>query len=156
VHVDPAVSEAAFQKVELHDSSDLRLALMELVIFEDRVCIIALDEDLFNKERKGSNLICHGTTQVILMIADRRFGEREKALVGDTTSPGVLGLKDLVIPAVFGPLSTTGALQAIYCAPANGVEMTLEAENREDLAGRLAYVLSLTVYGGEMHTSLNN
>src|SRR4051812_6913316 len=92
------VAEPAFKKVELFDITELDTAMSELFIFKDRVCLVVLDSENYeNDTLTSTKLLSKQTRSVALVIADRNFGKRQRALIGSDGSPGVLVLKDLIL-----------------------------------------------------------
>ncbi len=151
-------AEAAFQKVALFDMSDLETALQELLIFDGRVCVIVLVSEQFeNGAGGGLKLIMRQLRHVSLLIADRDYGNRQNALTGSETSPGVLALKDLVLSGQVLGLLTSGAPAVslgITVTPTQGAFVRLVDQTRENLAGRLCWEQDLELRGGYLEALL--
>lgn len=135
----------AFQKVAMFDMSNLLVALQELVTYTSRVCLIVHDTEQFENEKKGTQLHVRQRRNITLLIADRHFANRQKAMFGDGTTPGVLALKDAVLNNVLGLLAP-----GIYCQPIHGEQMVLEQKVRDQLQGRVAFTLGLELVGGNV------
>ena len=156
--VEGGVAAAAFERVEIFDISELETALTELRVFKGRVCFIILDTETFTTEGGPTKLIVRQTRQVAILIADRDYGARQRALVGSAASPGVLGLKDLVLngEADAPQKSILGSLvDGVACVPTNGTVMELRGEQRDDLAGRVVCEQDVELRGGYREVRLN-
>lgn len=139
----------AFQKVAMFDMSNLVVALQELITYANRVCLIVHDNERFTNEKKGRQLFTRQTRQVSLLMADRHFANRQKALFGDKGTPGVLALKDAVLGEIVGLLEP-----GVYVQPVHGEQMVLEQKIRETLQGRVAFMLVVELVGGNIITDL--
>ena len=156
-------AEAAFKRVDLFDISEIETAIEELFVFKDRVCFVVLDSEHFDNEAATSTkVISKMTRSVALLIADRNYGKRQKALIGTDASPGVLGLKDIVLngddsgpdSSVIGLLKNGNTDLRVFCRPVNGVFIRLQDKKRENLAGRIVYEQDIEIRGGYFEASL--
>jgi hypothetical protein len=145
------VAEPAFERVELFDLQELAKAIEELRVFKARACFVVLDIERFENELAGNKLLVRQRRAVALLITDRNYGSRQRALEGTGTSPGVLALKDLVLSGEPGdPAASVLGLLAtgVVCEPAFGAFIELRDTARDDLAGRIAYEQDLELIGG--------
>jgi hypothetical protein len=155
-------AEAAFKRVDLFDISEIETALEELFVFKDRVCFVILDSEHFDNEATTSTkVISKMTRSVALLIADRNYGKRQKALIGTDASPGVIALKDIVLngddrpdSSVIGLLRDGVTDLRVYCRPVNGVFIRLQDKKRENLAGRIVYEQDIEIRGGFFEATL--
>lgn len=140
------IDEPAFERVELYDLVDLEQALAELRIFKGRVCVIVAGTESWVNEGGPTKLLSRWRREVALLIADRDFGQRRRALVGSDGSPGVLGLKELVLDGVVGELGAGS--ERVVVQPVMGLVVALAGEKREVLSGRQCFELDLEILGG--------
>lgn len=141
------VAEAAFQRVELFDVSELELALEELLVFKDRACFVVLSGETFdNEELGGVKRTCRQRRDVALLVTDRNYGKRARVLAGTDGRPGVFELHDIVLNGVIGKLT-----QGLFARPTVGQMLRFE---REKLAGRLAAEIDLELVGGSVEYSV--
>lgn len=139
---------AAFGKVEIFDMTDLGRALNELLMLQhDRVCLIVLATEQWRDELRGRHLHCQQVRNVTLVMADRHWADRQKALMGDYVasppSPGALTLKDITLPHVCGLL-----MPGIRCEPDEGDPGGISRER--EVHGRTVFFQNLILTGGEL------
>jgi hypothetical protein len=145
----------AFGQVSIFDATDFLVALRELMAFADRICIIIHDRERYISTRKGTVLDIRQHRDVTLVMADRHL-LRTKALMGDPAppapgipTPGAFNLKDLVIQPA--PAGIIGLLQpGMYIEPLEGEQMILTQKVREELQGRVAFTMSIRLWGGNV------
>ena len=145
---DPAGApppEAAFNRVELFDDLDLGEAFKRLLITQSRIALVIYSDEPFQTEKNGRQLIVHRQHKLWIVFTDRVVGKRMDALLGSATNPGLLVLRDLVVPAIVG-LTLSGA-QKIYCTPLDGSLLRVEGTDKTS-PGRLAYLLEVQLDGG--------
>jgi hypothetical protein len=148
----PGPGGALLQHVEIFDMTDLALALNQLLMLKGhRVCLIVHDSEDFENQTTGNELHCYQTRHVLLVVSDRHWTKAQTALLGDgTTTPGVLTIKDLVLPAVIGLLQ-----DGIKCEPGHGELSVVESTEKSTVpAHRIAYFQQLTLRGGEYFAEL--
>jgi hypothetical protein len=148
----PGAPQPAFSKVALFDLSDLVVALRELMSFENRICLVVHDLEQFVNRREGQELHTCQHRAVTLVMSDRYVGNRQTALSGDGaagTTPGVMALKDLVLASIVGLLQP-----GMYVQPEHGDQMLFQQKVRDELQGRVAFTLGLTLIGGNVITPL--
>lgn len=159
-----AEPEPAFERVELFDMSDLEAALRELLVFKGRCCFIILDSERFDNSTEGQKLLSRQVRTVVLMIADRNYAKRQKAMVGDSSTPGVLVLKDLVLngeanapeKSVLGLMKSGAENLGVVAVPVSGSFVGLRDEGRDNLPGRLAWSIDLELRGGWFEVRMAN
>ncbi len=135
---------AVFQKVGIFDLTDIVPALNELFAFGERVCFVILEGEDFREEKVGQEMRYHQQRRVSLIFSDRNWGDRQLALLGDTTTtPGALVLKDLLMPGVTGIL-----VDGVYAAPESGELIELHDQARQDAPGRIVYRQPFVLTGG--------
>lgn len=139
--------EPAFGAVKLFDLSELDTAFEELLVFKQRACFVVLDVERFENEISGSKLLAAQRRTVALLITDRDYGKRQRALEGSATSPGVLALKDLVLDPsaeVLGLIT-----EGVVCEPGAGGFLELKSDARDRNPGRICYEQDLELSGGD-------
>ena len=80
-------------------------------------------------------------------VTDRVIGKRVDALLGTANNPGLLVLRDLILPAITGLLVPQPA--GIVCTPTRGSLLQV-ADTSTKMPGRLAYLLEIELQGGWM------
>lgn len=148
---------ALFGKVEIYDLTDLAVAINDLLAFKDRICLVVLDSEDYENIKQGQELHCLQTRRVVLLMADRHWTKAQTALLGDgTKTPGVLEMKDLVLPAVIGLLQ-----DGVMCEPGTGELSAVQAVSAEEKKSRsrsgdhrITYWQPLTLRGGEYFAEL--
>ena len=146
----------AFQQIARFDMRDLIKALKELVAQGDRICLVIYVGEQFSQVRDGRNLRIRQVCHVTLLLADTNLGDRQKAFWGDDVNPGVMALKDLLMgynaknqPNLMGLL-----MNNVYVQPASGEPMAISSKDRDELAGRGAWMMQLELIGGELACDL--
>ena len=145
---DPAGAdppENAFQRVELFDDLDLVEAFKRLLITESRIALVIFSDEPFTTEKNGRQLIIHRQHKLWIVFTDRVVGKRMDALLGGAGNPGLLVLRDLILPSIVG--LTLSTPQKIYCTPIDGALLRVEDVDRKS-PGRLAYSLEVQLDGG--------
>lgn len=141
----------AFGKVAMFDMTNLQVALMELLTASSRVCLIVHDVETFETKKNGQSLDVRQSRELSLLVADRHFANRQIALFGDgDKTPGALKLKDLILNNVLGMLQS-----GMYCEPIHGEQLVLEQTIRDQLNGRVGFILGLRLVGGNVTIPLS-
>lgn len=140
---------AAFEKVAVYSKPNLAQALQDLLIFEDRVCLIIPDGDDYQNEDSGRILISKCTRRVVLLLADRDYGDRQAASTGDGDNPGVIELDRLVVNSLIGDNLGLARVR-VKCDVSE--PFTISAKERDQLSGREAWHLDLAVEAGVLKT----
>ena len=143
----------AFARVELFDSESLTEAMQLLVISDQRLCLIVVLDESFHTENRGQKLIVTRSLPVALIISDRILGNRTTALYGNNTTPGALGLMELVLPAVTGMLLQPP--NGVTAEPVNSSVLVVKNQkDKQNLPGRAAIALELHCRGGNLQAAL--
>lgn len=145
-----ATEPAAFDKVKIFDLDDLKTAFEELFAYSNRVAFIALDEIQHGNRVSPGHLTTERSLGVTTIISDRRFSDRQKAMMGDATTPGALYLQKLLVDALAGML-TSGCV----VVPQTGRLISLVDEKRKNETGRIAFTQDFDVYIDWASTSFN-
>lgn len=140
------VAIPAFEAVALFDLTDLLEALKELVAAKDRVCLVIFAGTDFDNRISGQALHTKAVRRVTLVVADRNFGDRLKAFIGDDQSPGAYLLADRIVEQLRGPLD---GVPGAYIQPMDAEPMSIDGKVRDELVGRGAMLVQLEVVGGE-------
>lgn len=140
----------AFEQVKIYDLLDLKKALEELLVTKNRVCLLIPGGEEWDRNIHGAQLICHQTRQVTLLMADRNYTDRLKAMLGDLQTPGVFTLSAHVLPAVCGRLAD----RSFVVEPDNGELFALEGDDRANNPGRICWRQELAIKGGTMQFNL--
>lgn len=136
---DPA-TPAAFDKVAVFDLQNLAVAMEELFAYSNRIALIALDAVDHNSSVLGRTLRVAQSLSITILFSDRRYSDRQKALMGDSTTPGALFLQTLLVNAVTGELPNGGVVQ-----PRAGRLVALENADRTNETGRIVFAQDFDV-----------
>jgi len=130
--VDPFGAEKlAFDKVKIFDLQDLVKAMEELFLYANRIALIGLDSVDHANVVSGRTLKTQRSLSISVIVSDRRFSDRRKALMGDATTPGALLLGKLLVDTLSELPSGAVVL------PGTGRLASLES--REDQTGRIVF-----------------
>lgn len=149
----------AFQKVVQFEIDDFEQALRDLVITEDRVAMVVWTGEAYELERGISILTVKRMPTFEVIFADFALSSPLAAKHGDESQPGVLGLLDVVLPALTGVIldeSTADAEDAVYLVPAGLERLIITREDQEKLPGRQVLVLSLTGSGQSLQVGVRS
>ena len=146
--------EPAFASINLYDLRDIAAALRELVVSQDRICLVVYEGETFATQRQGRNLHIKQVVKVTLFMSDQNLGDRQAAFYGADGTPGVIALKDLIVglaplsngtvqPAVLGLLLPNSVVTPVGSEP-----FVLSDSTREELAGRGAWATQLEITSG--------
>lgn len=153
ITIGNAAPTPAFARVALFDSENLVAAFQQLLISEQRICLVVVLDEQFKTENRGQVLISTRELPVTLLISDRQLGDRVAALYGNAATPGAYGLMELALPVVTGML----------LAPPNGVTsepirnsvlIVKNEKDKQNLPGRSAVALELHCRGGNLQAPL--
>jgi hypothetical protein len=150
VDTSQPVNSPAFGSVKIFDADDLVEAFKWLTITPQRVCVIVPLAEQFQEESINIKMIVRRIFPVALMISDRVMGDRTAALLGNGQTPGAMGLKDLVLPAVTGQLVPNPS--GVVCVPKRAYVMSVK---KKDLPNRIAYCVELECRGGRMDANVS-
>ncbi|MBX3747330.1 MAG: hypothetical protein KF833_18630 [Verrucomicrobiae bacterium] len=141
----------AFHAVHRYDSNRLSEAFQELILApHPRLALVVWTGERWEIDPASTLRRARRATLVTLVLSDRVLGSREDAATwGDATTPGVIRLKDLVIPAVTGRILANP--NGIDCFP-GAIEplpiLTEGAETGSAAMGRVALTIDLECHGG--------
>jgi len=151
VWAGPSGDELAFKRVELFDDLDLPEAFKRLLLTESRIALVIYSSDTFETQRADRQLTIHRKQELYVVFTDRVMGKRREALIGSESNPGLLALRDLVLPAIIGLLVPQP--NGIVCAPTRGSLLQVE-DTSTKMPGRLAYLLEIELQGGWMKADI--
>lgn len=135
---DPA--QKAFEKVKIFDLEELNTALQELFVVHNRVAFIGIDAIFQSSSIAGRKLEVSRALGLTIIASDRRFSDRQRALMGDTTTPGALLLQTLLVEAL-----SCGLPSGAVCQPEDGRLVKLQSKERDDGTGRIIFAQDFTV-----------
>lgn len=144
---------AAFQKVEIYREVNPVQALEDMRVYSDRACFIIPGGDAHENVRDGRVIQSHRDTQVEFLIADRNYGRKNKALVGDEVRPGLIVLKDLLIEKLTGQ---SLGLRGIFLTPESNDPFHYRSaqKGQEEMPGRDCWILTFTTTAGSMKAAI--
>lgn len=136
-----ATEPAAFDKVKLFDLDDLAVAMEELFAYSNRIALIALDSIEHGRSVSGRNIRLERSLGLTIIVSDRRFSDRQKAMVGDAVTPGALYLQTLLVDALSGELASGAVV-----IPGTGRLVSVTNEKRVNETGRIAFTQDFQVH----------
>lgn len=146
--------QAAFDRVEIFDLSDYLDAMTRLAMNQERTALVIWTGDEFETNRETVMLTVRRSCAIDIFITERRLDAPVKALTGDpeTYQPGVLGLRDLVLPALTGQILASDAeadppAELIYLVPQSIERGIINAEDKKKFPGRQVLILNLLAVG---------
>ena len=144
----------AFQKVKLFDLAQLADAFSELLMSEQRVCLLVPDAEKFESALQGSTrLLIKRTLPVALLISDRVMGDRQAALhgaAGTGSLPAVAGafpLQEIALAAVTGQLLPNP--RGVVCRPVTATVLDV-SDAKKKMPGRACVELDVDCAGGTL------
>jgi hypothetical protein len=126
--------EIAFNEVRYYAQADLQKALDDLLIYDDRVCLIIPSGDNHKNQRIGGVLRTWRESEFVLLLSDRVYGDFDaEALQGTQTNPGTVALKDLLIQGL-----TASQLDnpRLCFEPGNGEPFHISNAEKAEMPGR--------------------
>jgi hypothetical protein len=102
--------------------------------------MIGLDSVDHENVVAGRTLRTMRSLSITIVIADRRFSDRQKAMLGDATTPGALLLEKLLVDGVAGELPSGAVVM-----PGAGRLVLIENEKRKDETGRIIFAQDFDV-----------
>jgi hypothetical protein len=144
---------AAFQKVKAYDLEDLLKALEDLLIFKDRAALVLFEQCEHENRVDGRVMKVKRDVRVSVLIADRDWGNRQKALMGEDpaegATPGALLLGNLCVEAMIGENA------GMIIEAETGEIFALSGKKRENAAGRIAWRQEFKVTAGMLSVDLS-
>lgn len=144
--------QPAFDRVEMFDLSDYLDAMQRLAMNQERTALVLWTGDDFESNRGTIILKVRRTSNIEVFITERNLAAPVKALTGDPENylPGVLGLRDLVLPALTGELlpskAETGA-ELIYLVPESVARGIISAEDKAKFPARQIIIINWQALG---------
>ena len=148
-----ADGEIAFTEVRFYPQADVKKAMEDLLIYDDRVCLIVPSGDQHKNQRIGNVLRTWRTSEFVLLLSDRVYGDFDaESLQGNTTSPGTVALKDVLINALTG--QQCGDPRLIF-EPGTGEPFHISNEERKELSGRDCWSQTFSTPAGYRETTIS-
>lgn len=141
------LNSSAFGQVKIFDLSDLVEAFKWLLITDQRICVIVPTNIDWHEESSHTKAIVRRSFSVALLISDRVLGDRTAALLGNNNTPGAMGLKDLVLPAVTGQLIANPS--GVTSRPTREYVVHVK-DNNKKLPNRVTMCLEVECRGGRI------
>lgn len=147
----------AFEQVELFHTSDVMQAIETLLAASARLAVVVYGGENWENDEPGTEQISKRTHDISVVITDSFPGDESTVLYGDEHTPGLLKLKDLIYPALTGPLLDGPG--AVIVRPLSGdplkvVRKKKAADGSETAGGRWSYVLEFQTWGGKITRDL--
>ena len=139
----PFSGQSMFDAVKVFDMEDIVAAFAELLVFKNRAAFIVMTHERQDSRISGRNMEVFFHNEFAILISDRSYKNRNLALIGDATTPGVLLISDVLVQAMIGEI------QAGYlCEPNGGEVFALSGKERDNEVGRIGYRQDVTLHGG--------
>ena len=146
----PFTPGPAFAKVHAYAHENLAQAMQDLLIFDDRACLIVPTGTSHTNQREGRVFTARQETEFVLLICDRVYGGQfeAEALLGNADTPGMVALADLVVAALSGQ---SFDLAPVCLQPTGGQPIPLSPTQRAALReGRECWAQTFTTPTGEI------
>ena len=139
----------AFASVQVYAHENLVGAMSDLLVFEDRACFIVPTSNRYTNQREGRVLTSQRETEFVLLITDRVYGGKfdAEALLGNTETPGIVRLQELVVTALTGQSLD---LKNVCLLPSTGEPFRIAKADQEANEGRECWAQPFTTPAGEM------
>jgi len=144
--------DAIFKNVRLYDIPDLEKALMDLLEFEDRICLVVSGGDFWRNDQRGTSIESHRDGEIILIMSDQDYAPGKSSFFGDGTKPGIINFKEDVISAIAGE---TIGIRGCSLVPLEGVSLRFAKEDGKLDSSREGYRLFLNVNMGTENLELS-
>lgn len=125
-------SGPAFTEVHVYTRQGLLQAMRDLLIKDERVCIIVPTGNTYENKREGRIATSRRTSEITLLITDKVYGGSfdAEALTGNDDTPGIAVLQDLVVTTLQGQsLNLPGG---VCLEPGGGEPITLGDPKKGD------------------------
>lgn len=134
----PFTGQNVFSTVKPFDFEDMGKAFDELLAYEDRVAFVILTDEEQHAKFEGKSMWVFFRDVFTILYCDRSHIERNSALTGDTLSPGVEFMSDVVTRGIMGEPTQLG-VSGVIIEPMGGEVFAMKAENRADQWGRVGW-----------------
>ena len=154
--LDPADASAdpdkLFERVEYYGANDLPQALMDLLVIQQRVCVIVPASWDHQNERDRVMFKSVRTIHLDLYIADRAMTLRDQAaLVGGAKNLGILAMADRVVTNLAGTIFAT---PNFVVEPTLGTPVVISSAEKKNLPGREAFLQAVTILAGMIRATV--
>lgn len=144
--------QPAFDRVEHFDLTDYEDAMRRLAMNQERTALVIWTGDEFENVRQTVMLTTRRITSIDVFVSERNLVKPVAALTGDPENylPGVLGLRDLVIPALTGAILESNAdngNELIYLLPTGVERGIISADDKKKFPARQILILSFQAVG---------
>lgn len=144
--------QPAFAQVRFYAQADLEKALEDLLVFDDRVCLIIPSGNTHKSQRIGSVVRTLRESEFVLLLSDRVYGDfNAEALQGTTTNPGTVALADLLTTALTGQQLDNPRL---CFEPGNGEPFHISNPEKAEMPGRDCWSQTFRTPAGYQETPL--
>lgn len=148
----PFAGELIFESgsVKIFDLMDMTKAFAELLVFTKRAAFIVIEASTASDTVNGNRTSQDYRDRFTIFCSDRSYKNRELALSGDSTTPGVLIIKDAIEKSIFGELG-----EGAFARPGDGDIFAITGDNRDEQNGRIGWAQVVIVDCGREDRSLN-
>ncbi len=139
---------AVFGAVKTFWLPDVEQASAELYLSTQRAAFIRYGADAFETRKEGAHMLVRRAIEFVVYVTDRVIGNRTVALSGDTSTPGVLWLKDAVVQALTGHLfDPATATNDTLLEPTRCELLLLSESDQPNSPGRLVVAVQFRAVG---------
>ncbi len=135
---------AVFEKVAFYSEPDLVKAIEELRLVKSSLCLIVPDADRYEMTKAGREMRTEVLREVVVLMADRHFGNPQAGATGDATHLGVVAKKDILEDKLTG-LNLGFQPRLIRLHPVSGQSFQIALDKG---GGRKAWQMTFEVSGG--------
>ncbi|MDR1284225.1 MAG: hypothetical protein LBK99_25915 [Opitutaceae bacterium] len=149
LRIDPAdpASAPLFETIDMHINKNLKQALKNLLILDQRVCLIVPGGENFENVREGRTIRSEKDITFDLLIADRDWAEKgHDATFGGPDNIGILRMADRVVAHL---LEKPQLGMAYVClVPTAMRPIDVPADDVKDSPGRECYLINYETPAG--------
>lgn len=148
----PRDGEKAFESVRMYAHENLFGALKELLLFDDRICLVVPVGNEHESKRDAAVITMRRTAKFVLLVSDRVYGDTDsEAALGSANAVGALALGEMVADAIGG--QSLGLPNAGFLL-GTGEPLGLSDDERNSAGVRECWALPVSTYAGETRTTL--
>lgn len=132
-----------FESVRAFDFDDIALAFEELLVFKNRVAFVVMTDEAQSSAIEGRVMTTVFHDDFSILCSDRSYKNRQLALLGDATTPGVNMIADILVKSIMGEIAP-----GFVCEPKGGEMFALTGETRDNEIGRIGWRQHVIMHGG--------
>lgn len=136
--------QLAFQTVHVYAHENLKRALKDLLVFDDRVAFIVPTGNKHENTMHGRVMVSMRTVEFVVLMTDRVYGDFDaESTVGSASTVGTVELADLVTNAL---VKSGVGIANVRIMPGTGEPLRLEDEKAKK--ARECWAAPFEIYAG--------